>query len=461
MEQTTAPSLRDNKMGVMPIGKLLINMATPMIISMLVQALYNVVDSVYIARYSQDAVTALSLAFPVQNVQIGCAVGIGVGVNSMLSKSLGEGNREKANLVAGNGIFLALVFSAAIMLFGILGTRPYYEMQTENAAILNNGIRYTSICCILTAGVYFEVLFERMLQATGRTMHTMITQGAGAVTNIVLDPIFIFGVEWLGIPSMGAAGAAIATVAGQWVAASLALLFNVKFNPDVKLRLKNILPKAEIVKPVLSIGVPSMIMNSVSSVMNFSMNQIFLGFELVGETAAGVFGIYYKLQSFFFMPLFGLNNATISIVAFNYGARSPKRITKTLKIAVGAALCFMIAGLLTFELLPGLLLSIFGLEGAFVEIGTVALRTIALHFPIAAVCIALGASFQALGNGIYSTITSLCRQLLALLPAAYLLSLSGNVDRVWWAFPIAEVVSLTATLFFFTRIYRQKVKPML
>ena len=237
MEQATAPSLRDNKMGVMPIGKLLINMATPMIISMLVQALYNVVDSVYISRYSQDAVTALGLAFPVQNVQIGCAVGIGVGVNSTLSKSLGEGNQQKANLVAGNGIFLGLMATLIFMLFGAFGTKFYYGMQTANENILKNGIQYTSICCIFTLGIYFEVLFERMLQATGRTMHTMITQGVGAVINIVLDPIFIFGVEWLGIPSMGAAGAAIATVSGQWAAAGLALLFNITSNPDVQLKL--------------------------------------------------------------------------------------------------------------------------------------------------------------------------------------------------------------------------------
>ena len=460
MEQTIAPNLRENKMGVMPIGKLLFNMAMPMIASMLVQALYNVVDSVYISRYSQDAVTALGLAFPVQNVQIGCAVGVGVGVNSMLSKSLGEGNREKANLVAGNGIFLALMFTAIFMLFGAFGTKLFYSLQTENAAILQNGIQYTSICCIFTLGIYFEVLFERMLQATGRTMHTMITQGAGAVINIVLDPVFIFGVEWLGIPAMGAAGAAIATVSGQWVAAGLALIFNLKYNPDVKLRLKNILPKWNVIKPVMSIGVPSMIMNSVSSVMNFSINQILMGFEAVGETATAVFSIYYKLQSFFFMPLFGLNNATISIVAFNYGARNPKRISKTLKLAVGAALCFMILGLLAFELIPEVLLSIFALEGAFMELGKVALRIIAIHFPIAAVCIALGASFQALGNGMYSTITSLCRQLVVLLPAAYLLSLSGDVNMVWWAFPIAEVMSLLATLFFFTRIYQKKVKPL-
>ena len=452
-------------MATMPIGKLLTNMAVPMILSMLVQALYNVVDSVYISNYSQKAVTALGLAFPVQNVQIGCAVGIGVGVNSMLSKSLGEGSRERASLVAGNGVFLALAFSAAIMLFGAFGTGYYYRMQTEDAQILSSGISYTRICCLFTAGIYFEILFERMLQATGRTMHTMITQSVGAVCNIGLDYVFIFGVDALGIPSMGAAGAAIATVTGQWIAALLALIFNLKCNKDIHLSMRTIRPKKEIIKPVLSIGVPSMIMNSVSSVMNFSLNQILLGFEAVavgvGETATAVFNIYYKLQSFFFMPLFGLNNATISIVAFNYGARNPKRITKTLKLAVGAALSFMIAGFMAFELMPGTLLSIFNLSDTFQQIGRTALRVIALHFPLAAVCISLSASFQALGNGAYSTITSLCRQLVALLPAAFLLSLTGNVDRVWWAFPIAEVVSLSATLFFFLRIYHKKVKPMM
>ena len=456
--------LQGNKMGTMPIGKLLINMAVPMILSMLVQAFYNVVDSIYISQYSEKAVTALGLAFPVQNVQIGCAVGIGVGVNSMLSKSLGEGNREKASLVAGNGIFLALVFSAAVMLFGAFGTNFYYNVQTDDAEILSNGIAYTSICCLFTFGIYFEVLFERMLQATGRTFQTMFTQGLGALTNIVLDPVFIFGVEWLNIPAMGAAGAAIATVAGQWMAALLALIFNITSNPDVKLSLRALKPKKEIVKPVMAIGVPSMIMNSVSSVMDFSINQILMGFEAVavgvGKTATAVFSIYYKLQSFFFMPLFGLNNATISVVAFNYGARDPKRITKTLKLAVGGALGFMIAGLLAFELIPGTLLSLFNLSDSFMTMGRTALRIIAIHFPVAAVCIALGASFQALGNGIYSTIVALCRQLVVLLPAAFLLSLSGNVNMVWWAFPIAEMMSLTVTLICFVRIYRRKIKPL-
>jgi putative MATE family efflux protein len=299
-----------------------------------------------------------------------------------------------------------------------------------------------------------------MLQATGRTFHTMITQGVGAILNIVLDPIFIFGVPSLNIPAMGAAGAAIATVIGQWGAATLALIFNLKFNPDVQLRAKNIIPQKDIIKPVLSIGVPSMIMNSVSSVMNFSMNQILLGFPAVGELATGVFSIYYKLQSFFFMPLFGLNNATISIVAFNYGARNSKRITKTLKLACGTALCFMVVGCLAFTLIPGVLLSIFKLSPTFVTLGKTALRIIGLHFPMAAIGIALGASFPALGNGMYSTITSLCRQMVALLPAAYLLSLSGDVNLVWWAFPVAEVVSLAVTLVLFARIYRQKIKPL-
>ena len=460
MQATQGASLRENKMGVMPIGKLLANMAIPMILSMLVQALYNVVDSIYISRYSESAVTALGLAFPVQNVQIGFAVGIGVGVNSLLSKSLGEGNQKRADRTAGNGIFLALIATAIFVVFGILGVRPYYQMQGASQEIVESGIAYTSICCICTMGIYFEVLFERMLQATGRTLHTMITQGVGAVINIVMDPVFIFGVDALGIPAMGAAGAAVATVMGQCVAALLALIFNLKMNPDVHLSLKNILPKADVLRPILTVGVPSMIMNSVSSVMNFSMNQILLGFPTVGEIATGVFSIYYKLQSFFFMPLFGLNNATISIVAFNYGARNPQRITKTLKVSCAVAVCFMMLGMLSFTLIPGTLLSIFELSETFVILGKTALRIIGIHFPVAAVCIVLSASFQALGNGMYSTITSLCRQMVALLPSAYLLSLQGDVNLVWWAFPIAECASLAATIFFFTRIYRQKIKPL-
>lgn len=447
--------LQENKMGVMPIVKLLLNMATPMIISMLVQALYNVVDSIYVSQISESAVTALSLAFPVQNMQIGFAVGIGVGVNSLLSKSLGEGNQEAANRTAGNGIVLMLMVTVAFILFGIFGVRPYYEMQSNVAETVEGGIVYTRICCTMTLGVFMGILGERLLQATGRTVHTMITQGTGAIVNIILDPILIHG--WFGLPAMGIAGAAWATVISQWFSAMLALYFNEKFNPDVQFGRRYAKLDKKIVGTILTVGIPSIVMNSIGSVMNFGMNQILQGFT---ETATGVFGIYFKLQSFFFMPLFAINNATISIIAFNFGARKPERIVKTLRYAVTAAVCLMTTGLLVFQLVPDLLLGMFNPSAEFLTIGRAALRTISWSFPIAAVCISLGASFQALGNGMYSTITSICRQLVVLLPVAFALSLTGNVNLVWLAYPIAEVASGIATGYFFLRIYRQKIKPL-
>ncbi len=450
-------TLKENKMGVMPVGKLLANMALPMILSMLVQALYNVVDSIYVSQVSESAVTALSLAFPVQNLQIGFAVGIGVGVNSLLSKSLGEKNQEQANRAAGNGMILMFMAVAVFMLFGIFGVRPYYEMQSENAATVTGGIAYSRICCVLCLGSFMEVLGERLLQSTGRTVHTMVTQATGAIINIVLDPVFIFGVEFLHIPAMGIAGAAVATVIGQWIAGMLALYFNEKHNPEVQFGRRYAKLDPWVVRTILTVGIPSIVMNGIGSIMNFGMNQILQGFT---ETATSVFGIYFKLQSFFFMPLFGLNNATISIIAYNYGARKPKRITKALKIAVAAALCLMPVGLLAFQLVPEVLLGLFNPSDTFLEMGDACLRTISWSFPMAAVCIALGASFQALGNGIYYTITSLCRQLFVLLPAAYLLSLTGIVNYVWLSYPVAEVVSASLTIFFFIRIYRQKIKPL-
>ena len=448
---------KENKMAVMPEGKLLMNMALPLIASMLVQALYNIVDSVYVSQYSADAVTALGLAFPIQNLQIGFATGVGVGVNALLSRSLGEGQKERGSRVAGNGIFLAGVVTVLFMLFGFFGARPFFAMQSENPATVNGGASYVSICCIFIAGIVFEVLFERMLQATGRTIYTLFTQGTGAVLNIILDPIFIFGVPELGIPEMGIAGAAIATVIGQWVAAILALIFNITRNKDVSFRLSYLRPKWHLLKDILSIGVPSAIMMAIGAVMNFGINHILQGFT---EVATGVFGIYYKIQSFFFMPLFGMNNACISIIAFNYGYRKPERIIRTLKITCTIAMGVMIAGLLTFQLAPHLLLNMFNPTEEFMQIGKVALRAISWHFPVAAIAIALSSSFQALGNGFYSTIVSLCRQLFALLPAAYLLSLTGYVDNVWWAFFIAEFVSLAVTVFLFIRIYRKKVRPL-
>ena len=448
-------AIKENKMGVMSEGRLLVNMALPMIISMLVQALYNVVDSIYVAQISESAVTALSLAFPVQNMQIGFAVGIGVGVNALLSKSLGERNQEAANRTAGNGIILMLMVTVAFMLFGVIGVRPYYEMQSTVAETVEGGIAYTRICCLFVMGSFLQILCERLLQATGRTVLTMATQATGAIINILLDPVFIFG--WFGMPAMGMAGAAVATVIGQWTGALLGFYFNFRHNPEVQLGIRYLVPNGKIIKVILAIGIPSIIMNSVGSVLNFCMNQILQSFT---ETATGVFGIYFKLQSFFFMPLFGLNGASISILAFNYGARKPERIIKTLKLVVGTALVLMIAGLVAFQLVPDLLLGMFNPSDEFLAIGRICLRTISWSFPLAAISIALGSCFQALGNGMYATITSLARQLLILLPVAYLMSLSGNVDLVWLSYPIAEVVACGVTLAFFLRIYRQKIKPL-
>jgi len=447
--------MKENKMGVMPIGKLLLNMALPIVIAMLVQAFYNVVDSIYVSQISESAVTALSLAFPVQNLQIGFAVGIGVGVNSLLSKSLGQKNQEAVSYAAGNGISLMLIATALFLLFGVFGTRPYFEMQSDVEETVEGGIIYTSICSIFSLGIFVEVMGERLLQATGRTFHTMISQGLGAVVNIILDPIFIHG--WFGVPAMGIAGAAVATVIGQWAGALLVIIFNLKYNKDIQFGFKYLKPRAASVGPILTVGVPSIVMNGIGSVMNFGMNQILQGF---GETSTGVFGIYFKLQSFFFMPLFGINNATISIIAYNYGARKPERIKATLKLACTVALLLMTTGLLVFQLAPDLLLSMFNPSENFLTIGRTALRTISWSFPVAAVCIALGASFQALGNGIYSTVVSLGRQLVVLLPVAYLMSLTGDVHNVWLSYPIAEVVSGALTLYFFVRIWRRKIRPL-
>ena len=448
-------TLQENKMGVMPVGKLLVNMALPMIISMLVQAFYNIVDSVYVSQVSESAVTALSLAFPVQNMQIGFAVGVGVGVNALLSQSLGRKDQESVNWAAGQGVFLALVATALFMLFGFFGVRPYYTMQSTVAETVEGGIAYTSICCIFTVGVFIQVLCERLLQATGRAMQTMILQGTGAIINIILDPVFIHG--WWGMPKMGVAGAAVATVIGQCTGAVLGIYLNLRHNPEVQLHVKFMKPNWKVIAPILEVGIPSVVMNGIGSVMNFGMNQILQGFN---EVATGVFGIYYKLQSLFFMPLFGTNNATISILAYNYGARKPKRIVHTLKLATAVAVCIMLVGLAVFQLFPQALLGIFNPTEEFLAIGVKALRILCLPFPVAAICISLGASFQALGKGSYSTIVSLCRQLIVLLPAAYLLSLTGDVNNVWWSFPIAEVMSALVTGLLFAKLYRQKVKPL-
>ncbi|MBQ3000297.1 MAG: MATE family efflux transporter [Oscillospiraceae bacterium] len=455
-----ASTLDNNKMRTMPIGKLLFNMALPLALSMLVQALYNVVDSIYISRISESAVTALSLAFPIQHLIIGFATGIGVGMNSLLSKSLGENNRERVNQAAGNGIFLMCIAVVLFMLFGFVGARPFFAVQSSVEETVKGGGDYLTICCIFCVGIFVEVLGERMLQASGKTIFTLFTQGTGAVVNIILDPVFIFGVPALGIPALGMAGAAIATVIGQWIAAILAVIFNLTKNSDVQFGLRFIRPDRKVLSKMLSVGIPSIIMMAIGSVMTFSMNGIFQSFKDYGETATGVFGVYFKLQSFVFMPVLGINNASISILAYNYGARLPARITKNLKCALTAALTIMFVGLAVFQLFPTVLLGLFEPTEEFLRLGISALQIVSLGFPFAAVSIALSASFQAMGVGIYATITSLGRQLVILVPVAYLLSLTGNVHLVWWAFAIAEMVCMVLTVLFYSRIYRKKIRPL-
>ncbi len=447
--------IQENKMGVMPENKLLIGMAVPMMLSMLVQALYNVVDSIFVSRISEDALTAVSLAFPVQNLMIALGAGTGVGINAFLSKSLGEKNQKMANKAAHNGIFLMIVTSIFCALFGMFGSYWFFTTQTEDVAIIEYGHQYLSIVMIFSFGLYGQFVTERLLQATGRTLYTMFTQGLGAIINIILDPILIFGM--FGLPALGMKGAAIATIIGQIIAAILGVWFNVKKNPDIQLRVKEIRPDKEVIKKVYSVGVPSIIMGSIGSIMTYGMNRILMGFS---STAAAVFGVYFKLQSFFFMPVFGLNNGMVPIIAYNYGARKKDRMMKTLRLSITYAVSIMVIGFLVMQIFPAQLFSLFEASEDMLAIGVPALRTISISFLFAGYCIIVGSMFQALGNGILSMIISIARQLVVLLPVAYLLSLSGNLNLIWLSFPIAEIASLTLSSIFLYRIYQKVIKPL-
>ena len=442
-------------MGVMPVNKLLITMALPMIISMLVQAMYNIVDSIFVSRICEDALTAVSLAFPMQNLMIAVASGTGVGMNALLSRSLGEKNQESANAAAKHGIFLALCSYLVFLLFGLIACGFFFRTQTDSTVIIRYGETYLSICCICSIGIFMQMNFERILQATGRTFYSMITQTVGAVINIILDPILIFGM--FGMPEMGIAGAAVATVFGQIVASLLAIFFNIRFNTDVSLNFRGFRPHGRIIRQIYSVGIPSILMMSISSVMVYGMNRILLAFT---STATAVFGVYFKLQSFIFMPIFGMNNGMVPIVAYNYGAAKPDRILKTIKLAMTYAEAFMLIGLAAFQLIPDVLLSMFNASTDMLAIGEPALRTISWSFLVAGICIICSSTFQALGNGMYSLLVSFARQLVVLLPAAFLLSLTGNVNAVWWSFPIAEVASLTCSLLFLRRMHKRKIVPL-
>lgn len=442
-------------MGYMPIFKLVVNMSLPMIISMLVQALYNVVDSMFVSRVSENALTAVSLAFPAQNLMIGVATGTAVGVNALLSKSLGEKNYKRANQIAENGIFLSFIGFLIFLIFGLFGTEVFFRTQTDIEDIISSGVDYLRVCSCFSFGIFGQIIFERLMQSTGRTFYTMITQGVGAIINIVLDPIFIFG--YFGLPAMGAKGAAIATVIGQIIAFIIAVILNKKKNTDIDLKLKEFRPNLKIIGRIYSIGIPSIIMVAVGSIMTFSINKIVIAFT---ETAAAVFGVYFKLQSFVFMPLFGMNNGVIPIISFNYGARNKQRVMKTIGVAILFALFFMAIGLASMQILPKELLSIFNASDQMIKIGVPALKTISISYIFAGFSVVLISVFQAFGKGLFSMSISIARQLVVLVPCAYLLSKTGELDNVWWAFPIAEVMSVFVAGAFFIYLYKKVITKL-
>lgn len=452
---TKEAPVTENKMGVMPVNQLLLTMSVPMMLSMLVQALYNIVDSIFVARISENALTAVSLAFPIQQLMIALGGGTCVGVNALLSRALGEKDFNKVNKSAVNAVFLMVLNAVVFFFIGIFVVEPFYLAQTTDPEIIEYGIQYLRIVCMFSFGIYFQFVFERLLQSTGNTFYTMITQLVGALTNIILDPILIFGL--LGMPKMGVMGAAAATVIGQIAAAVTAIIINHKKNHEVKLDFKGFSPSLTIIKQIYAVGIPSIIMQSIGSIMVFCMNQILIAFS---TTATAVFGVYFKLQSFIFMPIFGMNNGMVPIVAYNYGAQKKDRLIKTVKLSMLYAVGIMCIGTLVFQWIPDKLFMLFDASDHMLAMGIPALRIISVHFPLAGICIIAGSMFQALGNAVYSMITSICRQLLVLLPAAWLLAQLGNVDYVWWSFPIAEIVSLALNIIFLIKINKDVISKI-
>ena len=448
MEETSSLA-RSRRMGEMPEGKLLLSMAVPMMLSMLVQALYNIVDSVYVARVSEDCLSALSLAFPAQNILIGLGTGTGVGVSTMLSRALGSRDNKLANRVAGNSLFLCVCCWIIMAVFGIFFADAFIRSQTDIESIRSYGDSYLRIVTIGSVFVYFEINFERLLQSTGQTKLSMWAQMIGAVANIILDPFFIYG--WCGLPAMGTTGAAIATVIGQAFGALAGFLFHHKHNKEVNIRLSDCRPDGHIILDIYRIGFPSILMVGIGSLTNYLMNRILMAFT---STAVAVYGAYFKLQSFFFMPVFGLNNGITPIIAYNYGAQQRNRMIKTIRISLTTAFCLTFIGFLCFEGIPQVLLGMFNASDAMLKIGVPALRIIGIHYLIAWFCIIAGTVFQALGKAVFSMIVSIMRQLVVLIPAAYILSKIGGLHIVWWAFPIAEVISFIVSTAFLIKIYK-------
>lgn len=442
---------KENKMGVMPEGRLLINMSLPMMISMLVQAMYNIVDTYFVTKLGQPALNAVSYAFPLQTLMIAIAAGTGVGVNALISRGLGEKNQKRVNKVAANGLLLYILSYILVALLGVIVVNPFYNLSTQSAETREFGVTYLSIVLVGSFGIYAQFLFERLLQATGRTFYTMISQAVGAIINIIFDPLLIFGIGIF--PKMGIAGAAVATVLGQVIAAIIAFVFNKKFNPDVHLSMKGFRPDGRIIADIYKIGFPSIIMQSIGSVMVCGMNLIMKGYD----DAVSVFGLYFKLQSFFFMPIFGLNNGLIPILSYNFGARNKKRMMNTLRYGYLIAFIFMMVGFAGFMIVPDKLLQIFMTEVSIIEMGVPALRIISVHFWIAWYCIVTGTLFQAVGNAVYSLYVSVARQLVVLLPAAYILVMIGGINYIWWSFPIAEVMSFVISTICLRNVFKTQL----
>lgn len=452
-KQINAP---ENKMGIMPVPKLLITMSLPMMLSMLVQALYNIVDSMFVAKLSEEALTAVSLAFPAQTLMISISSGTGVGINALLSRNLGEKDFEGANRAARNGVFLAIVSCIIFAVVGGFGSELFFSLQTDNPAIISYGTQYLRIITVMSAGIFLQITFERLMQSTGKTFYNMITQGTGAIINIILDPIMIFGL--FGFPRMEVAGAAVATITGQVVAVCMSLYFNQTKNKEISISFRGFRPHKKTIGIIYKVGVPSIIMQSIGSVMTFGFNKILLMFS---STAAAVFGVYFKLQSFIFMPVFGLNNGMIPIIAYNFGARKRSRITQTIRLSVAISMSIMALGTVIFLTCPALLLSsLFSASENMLAIGVPALKIISLHFLLAGYSIIISSTFQALGNGVYSLIVSAARQLFVILPIAYISAKLFGLSAVWWSFPIAELVSVLLCTLLFMRIYKEKIKEL-
>lgn len=442
--------IRENKMGTMPINRLLVSMSLPIVISMLVQALYNIVDSIFVSQINETALTAVSLAFPVQNLMIAIASGTGVGVNSFVSKCLGAKDFKFANKAANVSIFLAIMNWLVLLVFGITLSRRFFMLQTSDPQLIEYGHQYLSIVCIFSFGIFGQIMGERLLQSTGKTVYTMITQGTGAVINLIFDPILIFGL--LGFPKMGVMGAAAATVLGQIVAMLLAVLFNIKINKELKFDLRKILPQKHIVLNIYKVGLPSILMIAIGSFMNFMMNNILIAFT---ATATAVFGVYFKLNSFIFMPIFGLNNGMVPIIAYNYGAKKHARIIKTMKLSITYAMCIMLLGFIIFQIFPDKLLGMFNASDDMLAIGVPALRIISISFIAAGFSVVTLSVLQALGQGVYSLITSASRQLVILIPVAFLLSKLGDLNLIWWSFPIAEIASVILCIVFVRATFKK------